>query len=532
MRSLLRNNLVVAVGTALSRVSGLARVAVFGIVIGQTALADAYNSANSSPNAVYELLLGGVLSASLVPLFTKQAEDRDDRATSAVVSVAVVALTALTALAVLAAPWIFRLFSLSVHGNVDPNDYRSAGTALARIFLVQIFFYGISALATALLQARRRYFAAAWVPVLSNVVIIISLLLVANMVNGRQPQLVEVLTDARLRWTLGLGATIGIAIMALAVLPALRDAEVPLAFNFEYRHPAVRQLLKMSAWTFGYVVANQVAIVVIQNLAQPGSGGVDAYAKAYIFFVLPHGLLAMSIATTFTPEMASSVRQRNKAAFIDRASIGLRLIALLTLPAAAGMFVLRRAIIGVVMQHGNFDQVAALNTSRALGGFAIGLLGFSLYLFALRGFYAHGDTRTPFVINLFENLINIVLALVLYRSFGVMGLALSFAIAYLVSATWALKVLSYKVPGFPVRATLRKLAPMVLAAVVMAEVMWVVARLVGSNAGIGAVVRVVFAGVVGLAAYVGLLAVLGVSEVQQVRARLTGRLRRPAAPSA
>ena len=150
----------------------------------------------------------------------------------------------------------------------------------------------------------------------------------------------------------------------------------------------------------------------------------------------------------------------------------------------------------------------------------------------LRGFYAHGDTRTPFVINLFENLINIVLAVAMYRSFGVMGLALSFAIAYLVSATWALKVLSYKVPGFPVRATLRKLAPMVLAAVVMAEVMWVVARLVGSNAGIGAVVRVVFAGVVGLAAYVGLLAVLGVSEVNQVRARLSGRLRRPAAPSA
>ena len=294
----------------------------------------------------------------------------------------------------------------------------------------------------------------------------------------------------------------------------------------------MRQLLKMSVWTFGYVVANQVAIVVIQNLAQPGSGGVDAYAKAYIFFVLPHGLLAMSIVTTFTPEMASSVRQRNKAAFIDRASLGLRLIALLTLPAAAGMFVLRRAIIGVVMQHGNFDQVAALNTSRALGGFAVGLLGFSLYLFVLRGFYAHGDTRTPFVINLFENLINIVLAVAMYRSFGVMGLALSFAIAYLVSATWALKVLSYKVPGFPVRSTLRKLAPMVLAAVVMAEVMWVVARLVGSNAGIGAVVRVVFAGVVGLAAYVGLLAVLGVSEVNQVRARLSGRLRRPAAPSA
>src|SRR3982751_6783179 len=112
MSGLLKNNVVVALGTALSRITGLLRVAVFAAVVGQTALADAYNLANNSPNAVYELLLGGVLSASLVPLFTQQFERKDDDGTRAVITVSVIAISVLTVLAVLAAPWIFRLYSL------------------------------------------------------------------------------------------------------------------------------------------------------------------------------------------------------------------------------------------------------------------------------------------------------------------------------------------------------------------------------------------------------------------------------------
>jgi putative peptidoglycan lipid II flippase len=207
-------------------------------------------------------------------------------------------------------------------------------------------------------------------------------------------------------------------------------------------------------------------------------------------------------------------------------SLGLRLIALLTIPAAAGMFVLRRALIGVTLQHGNFTDAAALTTSRALGGFAIGLVGFSLYLFALRGFYAHEDTRTPFVINLFENLINIVLAWVLYEQFGVLGLGLAFAVAYLVSSVWSLQVLSYKMRGFEVGGTLRRIAPMLLAGVVMAEVMWVVARLVGGNVGLAALARVVVAGTAGVVAYVVVLMVLRVPELEQVRSRFAAKLGR------
>jgi putative peptidoglycan lipid II flippase len=520
---LVKSNVVVALGTALSRITGLVRVAIFAMIVGQTALADAYNSANNSPNAIYELLLGGVLSASLVPMFTKQAEEHDDEATSVVVSVAVVALTIVTGLAVVGAPYIFRLFSFEVAQGVDPSEYRSVGTALARIFLIQIFFYGVSALAGALLQARRRYFAAAWSPVLSNVVVICALLLVPTTVDGREPQLIEVLTNDRLRWLLGLGATFGIAAMALTLLPALRSAGVSLVFRPDVRHPAVRRLVSLSTWTLGYVVANQVAIVVVQNLAEPGSGNVNAYSLAYIFFVLPHGLLAMSIATTFTPEMASAVARRDRRSFIDRTSTGIRLIALLTFPAAVGMFVLRRPMVGLGLQHRNFDAGDALVTSRALAGFALGLVGFSVYLFVLRAFYAHGDARTPFVINIFENVINIVLAVVLVGRYGVLGLGAAFAVAYVVSAVWSMQVLAHKVTGFRLRPILASCALMGLAAVVAGEVMWLVADRVGGNEGLAAVGRVAVAGSAGLVVYGLLLWALGIDELTQLRDRVRAR---------
>ncbi len=521
---LLRSNLVVAIGTALSRLTGLIRIVVLGYVIGQTALADAYNAANNSPNAIYELLLGGVLSASLVPLFSRLAEERDDEGTSAVVTVSILAVTVLTTAAVLAAPWIFRLYSINPSDGVDREQFRAVGTALARIFLVQIFFYGISALGTSLLNARRRFFAAAWTPVLSNLVIIVTLAFVPAIIENRNVQLTDVLNNDALRLTLGLGATMGIAVMAFALYPALKHADVPMMLNVDIHNPAVKRLLKLSGWTLGYAAANQVAIVVVQNLAlNQGVGQQDAYNKAFVFFVLPHGLLAVSIATTFVPELARFVTRRDKAAFIERSSLGIRMVALLTLPAGLGLFVLRRPIIGALLEHGKFTAGAALNTSRALGGFAIGLVGFSVYLFVLRAFYAHQDGRTPFVINLFENAINIVLAWVLVGRYGVLGLGLSFGIAYLVAAAMALLVLSYKVPGFSLADIYASLWRMFLAAIVMAEAVWIVARVVGANAGGGSVARVVAGTIVGTAVYVGVLLALRTPEMDQLRNRIRPR---------
>lgn len=519
--SLLKSNVAVATGTAVSRLTGLVRVAVLGAVLGTpSAVADAYDLANGTPNMIYELLIGGILSSSLVPLFTRLRDEDDDDGTSAVVTVAVVVMGVATLVAVAAAPLVFRLYSLLTSENVDADQYRQVGTVLARIFLVQIFFYGLNALASALLNARRRFFAAAWVPALSNVVIIASLLLVPKVNDGQVPTLQDVLDNSMLRWVLGGGATIGIAVMALGLVPALIAAKVKLRFRPDFKSPAVRTLRTLSGWALGYVVANQIAIVVIRNLLRGGDGAAFAYSRAYLWFVLPHGLLAVSIATTFLPEMSSAITRKDRAGLIDRTSLGVRLIALVTLPAGFGLFVLRRAIVGAAFQHGNVTSADALVTSRALGGFALGLVGFSVYLFVIRVFYAHHDARTPFVINVFENIVNIVLALLFVDRWGLLGLGAAFALAYLLSALWSLQIVSYKVPGFELRPLLSRLYRMALASLVMAEAVWLVARLVGDNAGSGAWLRIAVGTVFGAVVYVAMLLVLQVPELTQLKSRL------------
>lgn len=521
---LLRSNAVVALGTGLSRLTGMLKVIVFGFVIGQTALADAYDGANNSPNAVYELLLGGVLSATLVPLFTRLLEDDDRDGAEAVVGVSIIALTVITAIAVVFAPWIFRIFSLSPDAAVDANDFRTVGTALTRIFLLQIFFYGIAAVLGALLNAQRRFFAAAWSPVLANVVIICSLLYVPTLLDHEAPVLRDVLDSPSFRWLLGLGATGGIALQALILLPAIHQAGLNFRFRFRPLHPAVKRLFALSGWTFGYVLANQVTVVIVKNLAVPGSGGQDAYAKASTFFYFPHGLLAMSIATTFIPEMARAVARRDRDAFVDRTALGVRLVGILTIPAAFGFLALARPIVGALLQHGQFDAAAADTTSRALAGLSLGLIGYSIYLFALRGFYAHQDTRTPFVINLGQNALNIVLAFALVGPFDVLGLGLAFAISYLAAAVVTLLVLRIKVPTFPAFDVLTGLSRVVVAGAAMGAVVWLAVRAFGDDDGGGAVLRLVAGTGVGVITYLGALQLLRAPEIEHLRT-LRRRLR-------
>ena len=515
MPGLGRSNLVVATGTAISRITGLARIIVFGMIIGQTALADAFDAANNAPNSIYELLIGGLLAASLVPLFTSLLNDtaqthESQHGTDAIISISLILLAVITIVSIVASPAIFHLFSIHPAPGVDTEVFRSAGTALTRIFVVQIFFYGVSALCSALLNARRRFFAAAWSPAAANVIAILFLL---SITSNSQPNITDVLGGSTLMWQLGLSTTVGIAVMALIQVIAVHRSGITFQFRPQFSHPAVRKLIQLSFWTFGYVVANQVALVVIKNLASPGSGLVDAYSKAFILFQLPHGILAVSIATTFLPDLARLAATNDHAAFADRMSRGITLTALFTIPASFGLFVLSKPIISLVLQHGNFSSQATVNTARALSGLALGLTGFSVYLFVLRGFYAKQNTRTPFLINLIENLINIVLAIVLVDRLDVLGLGIAFSIAYVISAVVATVVLASKNQSIDLRSLAIDLIRITVAGVVMA-----IAVRVGTNAvssavepvvGLAALTRVLVGITIGGATYIAALAILG-----------------------
>ncbi|PIE32217.1 MAG: murein biosynthesis integral membrane protein MurJ [Ilumatobacter coccineus] len=527
MSRLMRSNLVVASGTAVSRLTGLGRVFALGYVIGQTPVADAYTLANETPNIVYDLLIGGVLSATLVPLFTSLSDSSPDsdpvenrRATNVVITTALAGIALLTVVAVVAAPVIFRLYSLQPSAAVDADTFRSAGTALTRIFLVQILFYGLTGVANGYLNSRRRFLAAAWSPAVSNLVIIATLLSIPQAGSATWA-LGDVLTDTRFRLTLGWGTTLSVAAMAAIVVPAMVRAGLNYRFEWNLRHPAVRKLIALSGWTIGFVVANQVALIVVRNLALgQGPGVAKAYFDAFVFFVLPHGLLAVSIATTFQPELAHAVTTGDQTRFVRFASMGTRMIALLTLPAAVGMITLARPIIGL-LKRGQFDLDAVDRTAPILVALAIGLVGFSVYLFVLRGFYAHQDTRTPFILNVGENLLNIVLGLILIQVWGVFGLALSYSIAYLVAAVAALAAMHAKVPDFTLRPVLVPMIPMVVAAVVMAAAIWAIVQRFDSHVGWSGIAEIAIGGSVGVAVYLVALWVLRVPELRAVRRGLT-----------
>lgn len=511
-----RDTLVVAIGTLMSRLTGLLRVIIFGIVIGQTALADAFDGANNSPNSIYELLLGGVLAAGLVPLFTRFEETSDDEARSAVISVSVVLLLAATAIAIIAAPLIFRLFSLSPSPLVDAGEYRSAGTAMTRIFLVQIFFYGVTAIGSALLNARRRFMAAAWAPVLSNVVSISLLLLIPFTIDGT-PQLNDITEAGTFFILLTLSTTIGVAAMAIMLIPAIKRADISWNFRPDFRHPGVKRLFQLSLWSFGYVVTNQIALIVVRNLADPGSGNQDAYGKAFIFFMLPHGLLAISIATTFAPELVRRVQANDTAGFRQWMTSGTRWTIMLTLPASIAFVLLAHPLINALLTYGQFSDAAATNTARALMGFAVGLVGFSVYLFTLRGFYAHENTRTPFALNVVENAINITLAIILVDRHGVLGLGLAFGIAYLVSAVTVLVVLSVRHQAIDWTSLASIAIRTVGAVIVMGVAIALIETALSPTTGWGYVTEVVIAGGVGTVVYGALLIILGVPEIRQVK---------------
>jgi len=436
------SNLGVAAGTLASRVTGLLRIMMFAAVIGQTALADAFDVGNNAPNVIYELLIGGTLAATLVPAFTQFRERNDRDATAAVVGTGLVALVVVTIAAVVAAPLIFRLYALSPAG--DAATFHEVGTALTRVFLVQIFFYGLNALMSGLLNAHGRFFAAAWAPVAANVVAIAALLGLKYDSAVSVIDLQGAASGTRLFWWFSLGPTLGIAVMAALVVGVAVRAGVMVRPRFAPSHPAVRQLGRLSGWAIGYIVANQIALVVIKNLAEPGSGQLDAYAKAMTIFQLPHGLLAVTIVTTTTPLLARAVAQHDIVAFRQQFIRGARLTVLLTAVPSVLLALLAEPVVRILLGWGAFSESAILATGRALLGLAIGLVGFSLYLYTLRGFYSHGDTRTPFFINLGENAVNIVLAVALVSRYDVLGLGLAFAIAYLISAVVAVEVLHRK----------------------------------------------------------------------------------------
>ncbi|HVT75899.1 MAG TPA: murein biosynthesis integral membrane protein MurJ [Acidimicrobiales bacterium] len=435
---LARTSAAMALSTVLSRVTGFGRVFALAYALGFTRLTDTYNLANTTPNIVFDLVLGGVLAGTLVPVFVEWISVADDddawHAISAVATLALGTAAALSAVLAFAAPLVVRLYTLGLTGSAG-GDQRALAAVFLRMFAPQVLLYAVVTVLTAVLNSRRRFVAPMITPVLNNLVVIAVFLAVPHVARGLSFSTFR--GDARGVALLGFGTTAGVAVQALALAPALRRARTRLRPVWEPRHPAVRRVLRLSGWTAAYVATNHLALWVVLILANRRPGDVSAYQAAYMFFQLPFGVIAVTVMTILQPEMARRWALRDEAGFVASLSAGVRRVAFLLAPAAVWYGVFGRSLLTVVLRHGALASQSARTTGAVLTIFAFGLPAFGVFLFVISAFQSMQNTRAAFRIYCLENGVNIVLALVLYPAAGVRGLAAAFALAYLAGATGA-----------------------------------------------------------------------------------------------
>ncbi len=515
-----------AVGTTLSRLTGLASVVALTVALGGGGFADGYNLANTTPNIITDIVIGGVLSATFVPVFvdrlTTRRADEAWEAISAVVTVTVVVLLAATVAFFFLAPDIVHLYTVTNH-NLDVDAQRREAVFFLRWFVPQLTCYGLIALFTALLNTRGKFAAPMFVPIANNLVLIVVLLWFHALVP--HPSLASIDEHHTDLVLLAVGTTLGVVVQAALLLPSLARARLHVHFLWRPAHEAMRRITRLAGWTFGWVVANQVALVVILALADGVKvpGAVSAYTYAYRFFQLPYGIVAVSVMSAVTPSLAARWARGDMVAFRHRMAFGLRGILAIIIPAAVGMVLLSHTLIALVLAHGAETTAEASSAATALAMFSLGLPGFCTFLYMVRILQAMQDTRTAFRLYLVENGLNIVFGVALVGPLGVRGLALSLSIAYSAAAVLAMAVIRRRVGGLggddltvPVKRVLAASAVMAVATVLALNVS-------GAPSGFGLLGRVVLAVVVGVVAYVAAAAVLAERDARRSAAAVAMR---------
>lgn len=529
LASLRAQTAAMAVGTGLSRLTGLLRILVLAYVLGFTPLADAYNVANNAPNMLYDIVLGGVLSATFIPVFVDRLVTRSEseawRAISSVATIAMVVLVLATIICWFLAPQIIDAFYVLYHAHTAgahalKDQERAVATTLLRWFVPQIAFYGMISLATALLNARNRFIAPMWTAIANNIICIVVLLWFRHVTGGGRPSLQ--LTSGQLV-LLGLGTTVGVAVQALLLLPSLKRAQLSLRFRFEPGHEAVRSVARLSSWTLGFVMANQVAqfIVLALALGVGGAAPLSSYMYAYQFLQLPYAIVAVSIMSAVTPQLSERWALRQLEPFRRRLATGLRAVVSIILPAAVGMLLLARPGAALLLAHGaaspQVQNGAVDTTGSSLAMFALGLPGFCVFQYVVRVLQSMQRTHVAFWLYLIENGINVVLAVALVRPLGVRGLALSLSVAYSAAAVvgiFQLRGWLGPLGDHRLWAPLRRVG---IATIAMAVVVVIVVNLSGAMSGWALLLRVLGAIAAGGLTYLAVTAVLGARAIKRER---------------
>ncbi|MEU2312025.1 murein biosynthesis integral membrane protein MurJ [Streptomyces albidoflavus] len=491
---LARSSLLMAVGTVVSRATGLIRQVLQAAALGTGLLASTYNTANTVPASLYTLLIGGALNAVLVPQLVRARATEPDGGRAyeqRLVTLVVCVLGVGTALAVWAAPEIVGLYMRDTPGSHEAFELT---VTFARFLLPQIFFYGLFGIYGQVLNAREKFGAMMWTPVLNNVVLVAMFAAYLGLMVA--PGRVEDITADQVR-LLGIGTTAGVALQALALVPFARAAGFRFRPRFDWRGTGLGRSVHAAKWTLLFVLANQVALTVVTHFANaadqelPEAGaGYTAYMYAQTIWLLPQSIVTVSLVTALLPRMSRAVAEGRVGDLRADLTRGLRISGVVIVPTAFLFLALGPQIAALLFAHGAADADSVRPLGQMLQAFGPGLIAFSAQYLLLRGFYAYEDTRTPFFMAAWVAGVDIALAsachLLLPARWAVVGMAGAYTLSYLAGLALTARLLRRRLGGRIGTGGLgRAYGKVLCAAVPAAGLGWAAARAVSGPGGPG-----------------------------------------------
>ena len=531
--NVVRSSGVMALGTLASRGTGFLRTLVLVYVLGTAVVSQAYNNANTLPNAVYDLMLGGILTSVVVPLLVNAAKrdaDGGEAYDQRMFTLTTVALAVLTVAATLAAGLLVDLYA----HDLTPAQHHLT-VIFALFFIPQIFFYGVSSLAGGVLNARGHFAAPMWTPAINNIVVIAVLLMYVAI--GGTASSATAITPGQVQ-LLGFGTTLGIVAQTVALIPFLHRVGFHWRPRFDFRRDEVAEIVRMAAPLFGYILTTQVSFLVVQNVANAAyqhaaDDGFSTYTYAWQLFQLPYAIVGISVITALLPRMSAHASDRRFGDVRRDFSGGVRLSSAVVVPASLILLVLGAPLAEAVLGYGQMTIAGARYIGLVFGIFSLGLVPYMMFQLMLRVFYAMHDSKTPMFIGVAVMITNIALSLfslsTLPAGHVVEGVAAAFGIANVVGTVIAWRILSGRMRGLDGHRIASSLIRMHLAAIPGAIFALAITFSVGVILSPGpafGIITVIVGGSGALLLYVLFAKAFGVSELTELGSGLRTRLQR------
>ncbi|MBQ1074079.1 murein biosynthesis integral membrane protein MurJ [Micromonospora sp. C31] len=528
------NSAVMAMGSLVSRGTGFLRNLVIAAALGGALVGDAYTTAQILPGMVYEFLLGGVLTSVLIPVLVRRRKADADGGQAYAQRLLTLAVLALGVAAMLAVAFASTLTWLYGSGE-STGGYSDLVTALARLMLPMIFFSGLSALISAVLNTRGHFAAPMWAPILNNLVVIGTAGLYIA-VFGAEIIRPEEMTTGRIL-LIGGGTLLGVAIQAAGLLPALRKVGFRWKLRFDFRALGLRELGRLGMWMICYVAVSQIGLIVLFNLlnraGRENAAGPLIYNNVFLLLMTAHGIIAVSIITALMPRMSAAAADGRYADLAADLSRGARTVTAVLAPIAVCYAVLATPIAFTLFRHGAFTADNATATSVVLLAAALALVPFAVSQLFTFAFYALPDTRTPALINIPVVALRIGVQIALFvafsPSFAGAGMMIGNAVSYLAAAIVSAWLLRPRVGRIGLGEIMRTGGRVAVAAIGAAVVGLIVVKLLPGDDTptlLEAIVQLVVGGAVIGGTYLGLAMLLRIGEITEVVGMVRRRLGR------